>query len=279
MVSFFILFTVGIVGGFIEYLKSTDEHQNCLENENGHFHCRVHLWIKKTMIALAASFMVPLFLKIIGNGEVGNYINIELFSTHFYYLIGFGLIASIYSSKFIETVSDKILKDIKKNEDDIVIINKENKILKKQLTESQIDTKLTKVEVYINEERYDKAIEDMDEILELNPTIKQKATTLVNKAYVVKRMKNDEEGLNEALKIINKVLEFKPNDHDALYNRACYNSLLGNYQAVSEDLEKLVELNREYFDDFLKDKDAQEFMDSEEFKSLGKKYDIISKID
>ena len=51
----------------------------------------------------------------------------------------------------------------------------------------------------------------------------------------------------EAIASFDKAIEFKPDDHEAFYNRTCCHSLMGNLDLALEDLAIAFHLNPEHY--------------------------------
>lgn len=89
----------GFFGGLINFLRSFDSFKNSF-----------YAILKSLLTGLAASCLVPLFFKMISsNLLVSSQNNFE----EYFVIGGFCLIASIFSSSFIDAIGNKFLKEIK----------------------------------------------------------------------------------------------------------------------------------------------------------------------
>jgi hypothetical protein len=115
----------GAFGGVVNYLHSFDVNEPDSEIKNK---C-----IKYILSGICASFLVPAFLKMIASNLITNPKDED-----YLVFIGFCLIAAIFSRKFIFTIGERILEQVKKVEK---VANKN-----KEKTE-QLEVKIDDVEV------------------------------------------------------------------------------------------------------------------------------------
>ncbi len=104
LILFFIMLAAGMLGGYVNYLHNFDKTEVELKS-------KTILKSKYIFLGICAAFIVPLFLKMIASDlikKTDNYDNIC-------YLVfgGFCLIASIFSRRFITSVGEKILEEVK----------------------------------------------------------------------------------------------------------------------------------------------------------------------
>lgn len=114
-----IMAVAGAFGGFINYLLE--------QRDNPEFAS-----IKRSMVAgIGASFLVPLFLNMISSDLIAKSYEAP---EKFLVFTGFCLIASISSSAFIRTLSDRVLSEVKKNTKEV---EKNTKIVEEVKNEVQ----------------------------------------------------------------------------------------------------------------------------------------------
>lgn len=123
-----IIATCGILGGIVNFLRQPLEFQSSK-----------HSKLKSIINGIAASALVPLFLKMISSDLLSTSINnpIEYFT-----IGGFCLITSIFSNKFIDSIGDKVMNRIDTVSQEIKEVEKEVKEVKSEvenvITESEI---------------------------------------------------------------------------------------------------------------------------------------------
>jgi predicted transcriptional regulator len=88
----------GVLGGTVNFFQQYSKENKGWVN-----------YIRCIVIGLGASFLVPLFLQMISSNLVDN---AKLNDKDLLVFIGFCLIASIFSRRFIETIGDKVLKQV-----------------------------------------------------------------------------------------------------------------------------------------------------------------------
>lgn len=73
----------------------------------------------------------------------------------------------------------------------------------------------------------------------------------------------------EAIASYDKALEFKPDDHSAVYNKACCYALQGNIEQTLENLQQAINLSPdEYREKAKTDSDFDSIRDDELFQAL-----------
>lgn len=95
-----IMLVAGAFGGFINYLLEVRDNKEKASI------------LRSLVVGIGASYLVPLFLTMISSALITQ--NTEAPEKYFVFA-GFCLIASISSSAFIRTLSDRILSEVKKN--------------------------------------------------------------------------------------------------------------------------------------------------------------------
>ncbi len=114
--------SAGILGGVINYYLKNETKIS--DKEKRMYQVKRHIYL-----GIGASFLVPLFLWIT-QSEIRN--NIESSVSSFLVFIGFCLVAAISAEKFIQTLSNRILKEVKE-------IKKENEEFKVNLEKQEIN--------------------------------------------------------------------------------------------------------------------------------------------
>lgn len=87
---------------------------------------------------------------------------------------------------------------------------------------------------------------------------------LHEKAYCLLELKR----FDEAIEVLNEIIEANPNDARAYYNRACAYSLKNEQDKAIYDLKKAIELNIDYKFMAMDDKDFDNIRENQEFKKL-----------
>jgi uncharacterized membrane protein (DUF106 family) len=133
------ILSAGILGGVINYYLENETKISDKEN-------RIYQIKRHVSLGIGASFLVPLFLWIT-QSEIRN--NIEKSVSSFLVFIGFCLVAAISAEKFIKTLSNRILKEVKE-------IKKENEEFKENLEKQEVkDARtLALVEKQLNEGKF-----------------------------------------------------------------------------------------------------------------------------
>lgn len=133
-----IIFFSGAVGGTINYLISNPETN------------KLTSWLKATFIGIGAAFLVPLFLRTISSGLLT-----DIFAKSplkdptaddYLVLSGFCLLAAISSRSFIQTLSDKILRETKEARREVAEVKAEMGVIESSvapiidsMTEQDVD--------------------------------------------------------------------------------------------------------------------------------------------
>lgn len=118
-----IIISSGILGGVVNYLMTPiDESKERMRNE----------LIKSIIIGVAAALLVPLFFNTISSNLIEESKD-DLYKL--FVIAGFCLIASISSKAFIQSISDKVLKDIDRVKDEVKDVQHDMKIIIENDTE------------------------------------------------------------------------------------------------------------------------------------------------
>ena len=99
---FIILLVCGIVGGLANYDISTDHSKSYSKTK-----------LSSVILGIVAAFTVPLFLKMISSDIL---IKSQKEPTEFFVIIGFALIASVFSRNFLSTIYDRLMQRVDKLE-------------------------------------------------------------------------------------------------------------------------------------------------------------------
>lgn len=95
----FVLSVSGAFGGLVSFFTAAPTSQLA--------------WYKHITVGICASLMVPLFLNTISSTLVSDiFKESRIDAAKLFVLIGFSLVASVSSLRFIRTISDKILKEL-----------------------------------------------------------------------------------------------------------------------------------------------------------------------
>lgn len=131
-----IIFVAGLFGGVVNYYRSYTI------NSGSHRECMTCI-----LIGVGASCLVPLFLSMISSNLIENSRSDD---KYFFTFGGLCIIAAIFSNKFINSIGEKVLKEVQQTKEDVSDIQKQNKfndnlakIIKDQL-EDQLDDNLPK---------------------------------------------------------------------------------------------------------------------------------------
>ena len=115
-----------------------------------------------------------------------------------------------------------------------------------------------------NEETNQKILEIID-IIEHEIDNEQKAELFFELGYLQRVRKNYE----EAISSYDKAVEFKPDKHEAWYNKACSYSLQGNIEQAIENLKTAISLNLDKYREMAKtDSDFDAIREDERFQEL-----------
>ena len=112
-----------------------------------------------------------------------------------------------------------------------------------------------------NEKQYGDALDSLQKIREIDPN---NISVLFISAKALKRIGR----FKEAVEVLNRVIHLSPDNHRALYNRACYRCLaLDDENAVLQDLTNAMRLNSMYSNIAKNDPDLDRVRDTDQFKA------------
>ena len=98
-----IIFLAGLLGGATNYFRIEQE-------KSGH-----PLW-KNLLMGICAALLIPLFLNMISSNLISES---SSDSSKLFIIFGFCLVASLYSNEFIQSISNRILNEVKKTEEKV----------------------------------------------------------------------------------------------------------------------------------------------------------------
>lgn len=131
-----IIFVAGLFGGVVNYYRSYTI------NSGSHRECMTCI-----LIGVGASCLVPLFLSMISSNLIENSRSDD---KYFFTFGGLCIIAAIFSNKFINSIGEKVLKEVEQTKEGVNDIKTHNKF-KDKLTKTieeqlkdRLDDRLTK---------------------------------------------------------------------------------------------------------------------------------------
>jgi hypothetical protein len=125
------MLVAGFFGGITNYFKVKQEK-------------KIQPFLGDVLMGICASFLVPLFLNIISSDLIRE----STFGSYkFFVFFGFCLAAALSSKAFIQSISDKLVNDIKKTQEEIKDIReKAEPVLNKETEPSEPE--LTKMKIF-----------------------------------------------------------------------------------------------------------------------------------
>lgn len=147
-----IMIAFGVLGGIINYII-------LIEKDNS---SKKHGLLKSILLGVAASFLVPLFLNMISSNLISESSK-DMYKL--FYFAGFCLVASISSRAFINTITDKVLKQVQ--EDQKEFMNQVEPILVKEIEMETGENGLLQasaIEVFSSSEENEEAVEKMKKL-------------------------------------------------------------------------------------------------------------------
>lgn len=259
------MFSFGIFGGILSWL-TFDNDKSFFSKE-----CLKHM-----ITGILATFMVPLFLQMIGSALLE-----DILSTHkqLYVFLGMCSAAAFIAQRFATSISDQLIKDanIKATHAEE---KAENAVVKADQASSksdelQVEQLKLKGSVHMLKKEYSEALVFMNGYLKHHP---KDSSALWRKAYCLKRVKQYDEALN----VIEQAIEHSPQlDGILIYNKACYMCLVGKaVKDIIQVLEEAISINASGVKNALQDdldEDLKSINKSEEFVEFLCKYGISEK--
>lgn len=211
-----LMLVIGLLGGYLSWVSSIYE-----KSDSGKPICRKRLW-KHLITGILATFMVPLFLQMIGSSLLED---VSPRHSQYYVFLGLCSAAAYVAQRFAGTISERLIKDAANKAE-----HAEQEVDKLKISQLKLQGN-----IHFLEREYPKALIYLREYLELCPN---DINTLCRVAYSLKRLGQ----VQEALNTINKAIKVSEEEDWLLYyNRACYTSLIHkqkNVASVVDDLKR-----------------------------------------
>lgn len=220
---FILMFVVGLLGGWLSWLNADYNQKFCYRR-----------LARNLVTGVLATFMVPLFLQMIGSNLLSE---ISPKYQQFYVFLGMCSAAAFVSQKFASSISDQLLRKAndkaehaeqtaREASDQTMIIANEHLMLQGS--------------VLMLRKQFNEALVYIDKYLKRIPN---DSNVLWRKAYCLKRME-DNKG---ALYFINQAIKCAERPQGMLFfNKACYMSLLDqDVSEIIQNLDKAIELDPE----------------------------------
>jgi len=273
-----LLLISGLIGGTYRTLIEIDEkrYMKCLRGETEDYISinseNTLLFTKNILMSSIASFLVPLFMIIVNNGYFEDVDQLKLFSTQFFYILGFSLIAAVYANAFIDGMHKKMMskleensKKLEENSKEFDEIKKEHAVEKEKnqelekkvnvaererhissLLHRSSETKLNlilldddeKKSGTINKDALKDILDEIDNILSDESSLqlgKSLQTLYSNKAYILKRIGSVE----ESIKMLEEAIKRVGPSANMLYNLSCYYAIEKDDDKFYKTIEKL----------------------------------------
>jgi len=219
---FFVMLLMGLLGGLLSWVST---HSGSKFN--------IYELVKHLLTGLMATFMVPVFLQMIGSSLLKD---ISPAYQQFYVFLGMCSAVAFVSQNFANSISQRLLQDANSKAEHAEITAQEASAKTASIEVQQLKLQGA---VHFLKDEFEQALMYFDEYLTHNP---KDANTLWRKAYCLKRR----EKFSEAIDCINKAIEFSEKKVPALlyFNRACYKCLaLMPIESVISDLNEAVKLD------------------------------------
>jgi tetratricopeptide (TPR) repeat protein len=183
-------------------------------------------------------------------------------------LSSFAIITGFAGIRLLSSLSDKLVQEVQGVKKDVQLLVQ---------GEIRLERKQESLRAYIRgeqlrvDERYDEAEQYFSEALNLDPD-NDPAVIGLAKVY---RAKGTPKGgaieralVQRAIGILTQLIERKPYASQAIYNRACYNVLLGQNPEAISDLKRAIELDRFYVRYAQTDPDLDRLRSDQEFPTV-----------
>ncbi|WP_351015043.1 YEATS-associated helix-containing protein [Shewanella sp. AC91-MNA-CIBAN-0169] len=249
---FVLMLVIGLLGGWLSWLNTDYDEKYC--------HRRL---ARNLVTGVLATFMVPLFLQMIGSNLLQE---ISPNNSPFYVFLGMCSAAAFVAQKFASSISDKMIQQASDKADSATKAAK-------QVSEKTLSIEIEQLKIqgslFMMRKEFDQALLLMDEYLKHNP---KDSRTLFRKAYCLKRIGR----VSRALKEIDAAIQHAEKPNAILhFNKACYMAILKKpieqiidslqkaYVLDSQDVKSAIleELKLEGEGDFNNIKDEQQFVD------------------
>lgn len=209
-VVFFVIVFSGAMGGFARYQWDKNEENS-----------RVESWFHFVVMGIAAAFLVPLFLNTISSSLIKE---TETDPSKFFILIGFCIAASMYAKKFIGSVAEKTLEELKaeNKKTSVKLTGVEERVKDAEDNARSADNRaiaLYKPIELIGKEKYSEALKELETVIAFDP---KNPEAWAWKAFCLKRQSKFE----DAVSAIETALRLEGKEVCTwLYNLACYKCL------------------------------------------------------
>lgn len=115
----------GTIGGTVSYLLELNKKEPFFKNRD---------LFKSIFIGISASLLVPLFLNTISSNLIKES---ETDNNKLFVFIGFCLVAAISSKRFIQSLSEKVLSELREVKDEVKDVKKDVDVLAEKETENE----------------------------------------------------------------------------------------------------------------------------------------------
>ncbi len=195
VIFLFSLITIsGFIGGIVNYFMIADSSKKLLmqKKEGQHAPKMSFVFWRCVIVGLGASILVPLFLQMISSNLVQDVLNCRV--DKIFVFVGFCVVASIFSRRFIVSIGEKLLKELEET--------KQTAEEAKQIAEDSDNKADAVVNAFGEDETISTATEPLEENYEypfsgLSPEIGEKLTQIGK-------------GMNEGINGIIKAFQDRP---------------------------------------------------------------------
>lgn len=200
---FILMLSIGLFGGWLSWLNADYDEAFCKRR-----------LFRNLITGMLATFMVPLFLQMIGSNLL---VEISPDYSKFYVFLGMCSAAAFVSQKFASSISDKMLQQATEKADSA---SKSAQQATAKTLSIEIEQLKLQGSLHMIKKEYEEALLLMEEYLKHNS---RDPGTLFRKAFCLKRVGR----VSRALKEINLAIEYSKKPSALLYfNKACYMALL-----------------------------------------------------
>lgn len=218
-----LMLAIGLLGGWLSWLNTDYDSPYC------------HRKLARNLITgVLATFMVPLFLQMIGSSLLKD---ISPQYQQFYVFLGMCSAAAFVAQRFASTISEQLLQKAndKAEHAEQTAKNASEKTLSIEIQQMQLQGSL-----HMIKKNFEEALVYMDEYLKHNP---KDSNTLWRRAYCLKRVGR----VARALKDIDVAIDCSKKPQGMLYyNKGCYMALLKkDTSEIVKVLERALELDFE----------------------------------
>ncbi len=222
---FVMMLIVGLMGGWLSWLNADYDEEFCKRR-----------LIRNLITGVLATFMVPLFLQMIGSNLLTD---ISPQYQQFYVFLGMCSAAAFVAQKFASSISEQLLQKANNKAEHAEAIAKENS---KKTISLEIEQLKLQGSISLLKNEFEKALGYLDAYLEHQPN---DVNSLWRKAFCLKRLGRKD----VALQVIDKAITVSQNSGKEIsallfFNRACYKALLSEkVGSIVNDLEKSMSID------------------------------------